>query len=303
MITIGPALNTGIGQHALKYSKLFGTTYYLLGDELPEVERALVFMLPVPWHMECLTYIRSRVKDLQCMTVCETQTVHPDYGLLFKEFKRIAVPSQFCKRVFSAQFPDTEFHVVRAHVPKPSEKPFVFYHIGNICDPRKQFREILQAFVRLNEPNTRLVVKATCKKDVDIQIPRVTVINGLLPEEKMNEVHDTSDCYVSFSTSEGVGLGAVEAAMRDKPVIITDYGGAPEYIKTPYLIDCETQTLEQDDFLFQKGMTWGKPNFDQLLEYMRDAYAKRLRYMDHSHTKKVVSGDSVRCELSLIFSG
>lgn len=303
MITIGPALNTGIGQHALKYSKLFGTTYYLLGDELPEVERALVFMLPVPWHMECLTYIRSRVKDLQCMTVCETQTVHPDYGLLFKEFKRIAVPSQFCKRVFSAQFPDTEFHVVRAHVPKPSEKPFVFYHIGNICDPRKQFREILQAFVRLNEPNTRLVVKATCKKDVDIQIPRVTVINGLLPEEKMNEVHDTSDCYVSFSTSEGVGLGAVEAAMRDKPVIITDYGGAPEYIKTPYLIDCETQTLEQDDFLFQKGMTWGKPNFDQLLEYMRDAYTKRLRYMDHSHTKKVVSGDNVKRELGLIFSG
>lgn len=303
MITIGPALNTGIGQHALKYSKLFGTTYYLLGDELPEVERGLVFMLPVPWHMECLNYIRSRVKDLQCMTVCETQTVHPDYGLLFREFKRIAVPSQFCKRVFSAQFPDTEFHVVRAHVPKPSEKPFVFYHIGNICDPRKQFGEILRAFIKLNEPNTRLVVKATCKKDVDIQIPRVTVINGLLPEEKMNEVHDTSDCYVSFSTSEGVGLGAVEAAMRDKPVIITNYGGAPEYIKTPYLIDCETQTLEQDDFLFQKGMTWGKPNFDQLLEYMRDAYAKRLRYMDHSHTKKVVGGDSVKREFGLIFSG
>ena len=28
-------------------------------------------------------------------------------------------------------------------------------------DPRKNFRDILQAFVRLNEPNTRLLVKAT----------------------------------------------------------------------------------------------------------------------------------------------
>ena len=301
MIIIGPPLNTGIGQHAMKYSKLFGTTYYLLGDKLPEVERGLVFMLPVRWHMEYLTYIRTRVKNLQCMTVCETQTVHPDYGLLFNEFDKIAVPSNFCKDVFSAQFPDTQFHVVRAHIPPPPEKPYTYYHIGNIMDPRKQFREILRAFIRLNEPNTRLVVKATCKKDVDIQIPRVTVINGLLPEEKMNELHDTSDCYVSFSTSEGVGLGAVEAAMRDKPVIITDYGGAPEYIKTPYLIDCDTQTLEQDDFLFQKGMTWGKPNFDQLLEYMRDAYTRRVRYMDHSHTKEIVDGHSVRD--SLIFSG
>ena len=70
MIIIGPGLNTGIGKHALKYSKLFGRGYYLLGDKLPEAERGLVFMLPVRWHMEYLTYIRTRVKDLQCMTVC-----------------------------------------------------------------------------------------------------------------------------------------------------------------------------------------------------------------------------------------
>ena len=97
---------------------------------------------------------------------------------------------------------------------------------------------------------------------------------------------DLSDCYVSFSSSEGVGMGAVEAAIRDKPVIITNYGGAPEYVKTPYTIDCELQELQNDDFLFKKGMQWGKPNKEQLLEFMNDAYEKRLRYMDHSHTKR-----------------
>ena len=51
----------------------------------------------------------------------------------------------------------------------------------------------------------------------------------------MEDIHAKSDCYVSFSSSEGIGLGAVEAALRNKPVIITDFGGAPEYIKTPYL--------------------------------------------------------------------
>ena len=160
-------------------------------------------------------------------------------------------------------------------------------------DPRKNFTEVVRAFVRLNEPNTRLVVKATCNQNIDIQFPRIEVINGLVSEEKLDEIHNTSDCYVSFSHSEGVGMGAVEAAMRDKPVIITNYGGAPEYIKTPYLIDCELEKLEQDDFLFQKGMEWGKPNFDQLLGFMRDAYEKRVRVMDHTHTRALVGRDNI----------
>ena len=151
----------------------------------------------------------------------------------------------------------------------------------------------MRAFIRLNEPNTHLIVKATCNRDIDIQLPRVEVINGLVSEEKMDEINHRSDCYVSFSHSEGVGMGAVEAAIRDKPVIITNYGGAPEYIKTPYLIDCELEKLEQDDFLFQKGMEWGKPNFDQLLGFMRDAYEKRVRYMDHTHTRELVGRKNV----------
>ncbi len=155
------------------------------------------------------------MKKVSCMTVCETETVHEDYGLLMKAFKRVAVPSEFCKRVLSRQFPNNEFYVIHAYIPKVKEKPYVFYHIGNIADPRKNFKGILQAFIRLNEPNTRLVVKATCTRDMDIRLPRVEVINGMVSEEKLNTIHDTSDCYVSFSHSEGVGMGAVEAAVRD----------------------------------------------------------------------------------------
>ena len=88
-------------------------------------------------------------------------------------------------------------------------------------------------------------------------------------------------------------MGAVEAALHDKPIVITDYGGAPEYIKTPYTIECELQELERDDFLFKKGMVWGKPNPNQLLEFMRDASQKRLRYMDHTFTKNLVGRDNV----------
>lgn len=301
MIVIGPSLLTGIGNHAKKYTKLFlpDSKYFEIGSKLPETKHALIFILPVQDHLEYVKYVRTQVKNLACMTVCETETVHEDYGLIMKEFKRVAVPSEFCKKVLSRQFPDNDFYVIHAHIPQPTEKPYTFYHIGNVMDPRKKFKDILQAFIRLNEPNTRLVVKATANTDVHIQLPRVEVINGLISDEEMDDLHNRCDCYVSFSHSEGVGMGAVEAALRNKPVIITNYGGAPEYIKTPYTIDCELQELEQDDFLFKKGMVWGNPNFDQLLEFMRHAYDNRVREMDHEHTKKLVGRENVLKEFIL----
>ena len=301
MIIIGPHLKTGIGQHALKYVELFlpDGQYCEIGKQLPESDNGLIFVIPTRDHIEYIKYAKTKVKNLACMTVCETETVHEDYGLIMKEFKRVAVPSEFCKRVLSRQFPDNEFYVIHAHIPQPKEKPYTFYHIGNIMDPRKKFRDILQAFVRLNEPNTRLVVKATSNQAVQIQFPRVEVINDMLSEEDMDTLHNRCDCYVGFSHSEGVGMGAVEAAMRDKPVIITNYGGAPEYIKTPYTIDCGLQELERDDFLFKKGMVWGEPNFDQLLEFMRHAYDTRVRHMDHEHTKNLVGRKNVLEEFIL----
>lgn len=305
MIIIGPSLLSGIGQQGFKYTKLFdGAKYHELGTVYPESDYGLIYVLPIQGHMAHIEYAKKRVKHLACMTICETETVHEDYGLIMKEFKRVAVPSEFCKRVFSRQFPKNTFYVIHAHVPDPpKEKPYTFYHIGNILDRRKNFKAILEAFVRLNEPHTRLLVKATCNKDVKLNIPRVEIINGLVSDEEMDKIHDRSDCYVSFSHSEGIGLGAVEAALRDKPVIITGYGAPSEYVKTPYVIDCELGEVGVNDFLFKKDMLWGNPNFDQLLEFMRHAYENRVREMNHAYTRKLISKENVLHEFILNVMG
>jgi|TARA_R110000823_G_C15894033_1_gene496267 glycosyltransferase involved in cell wall biosynthesis len=299
MIIVGPQLNSGIGQHAFKYTKVFeNASYHVIGSELPESEHGLMFLLPVKSHVDYIKYAKTRVKNMALMTVCETETVHEDYGLIMEQSKNIMVPSVFCKQVLSRQFPGNDFYIIHAHIPPP-DRPYTFYHIGNIMDDRKNFRGILEAFMRLNKPNVKLVVKATCNQDVQINLPNVEVINGLISDEEMDKLHDRCDCYVSFSKSEGVGMGPVEAALRDKPVIITNFGGSPEYVKTPYTIECELQELERDDFLFKKGMIWGKPNPNQLLEFMQDAYDKQIRYMNHEHTKKLVGKENILQEFLL----
>ena len=40
-------------------------------------------------------------------------------------------------------------------------------------------------------------------------------------------------------------------------------------------------------------MQWGKPNMEQLMEFMEDAYNKILRYMDHAKTRFLTSKENV----------
>ena len=60
-------------------------------------------------------------------------------------------PSEYCKKIFERQFPNKHFYVVHAHI--PDKRPYTFYHIGNVYDPRKNFNKILECFIRLNKPD------------------------------------------------------------------------------------------------------------------------------------------------------
>jgi|DEB0MinimDraft_6_1074348.scaffolds.fasta_scaffold07255_2 glycosyltransferase involved in cell wall biosynthesis len=310
MIFIGPTLMSGIGQVTKKYSELFGgkfiqTEHY---NHVPPDEDVFIFALPIERDISAIKELQKFSKSVVCMSVCETETVHPDYGTLFQLFDSIMVPSEFCQQVFSRQFPDKTFHVLHHWVPRPIVRPkkyletspgtYVFYHIGNILDNRKNSRKIIESFIRLNMDNCILILKATCLQPVHFSIPNVYVINELLDDEQMQDIHRKAHCYVSFSNSEGVGMGAVEAAMNDKPVIITEYGGAKNYIKTPYLISCERTAVGKDDFLYTKDLMWGKPNFTELMTYMKDAYDKQLKKMDHTFTRHLVSEENIKKEFS-----
>ena len=290
----------------LKYSELLDGKVVDICDTSVDFTDADVFAfaLPIPIWLERLKKIKLVAKNVVCMTVCETETVHIDYGLLFAMFKTILVPSEFCRNIFSRQFPDTEFKVVRHWEPLPepcpdrsNAKKYVFYHIGNILDHRKQIGKIVSAFQDLELPDAQLVLKATCKEPVKVKIPNVLVLNGLLPKDQLDKIHDSCDCYVSFSNSEGVGMGAVEAALRDKPVIISKYGGAVEYINTEYAINCRMKTVGVDDFLYSAYMFWGDPDYEELKRYMKHAYDNKIRHVNHEYTRILLEKETIRSQL------
>lgn len=294
---IGPNLLSGIGQVTKQYADLVGGDY-VENDSRPSpvnYDIGFAFVLPIEHHLANVDALMARCTKKMYMTVCETETVHPVYEILVRRYKTLYVPSEFCRTVFSRQFPQGDWRLLRHTavsdpLPAPKTPEYTFYSIGNMADPRKNIRMLLEAFIRLGLPGTRLVLKATCLRPYECRIPNVTVINGLLSNEELMDIHRTSHCYVNCSYSEGVGMGAVEAAMHGRPVIITDYGGLKEYIpSTPFVVGCDRCTVGQDDFLYTKDMVWGSPRLSELIDHMRTCALQRIETWDHELSRKLVS--------------
>jgi glycosyltransferase involved in cell wall biosynthesis len=290
-VFLGPTLLSGIGQVMKKYAQCLGGTFYQFGEVIPDGARVtLCFLLPVREFVDLAVGYNPEF----VMTVCETEPVHATYKIIFDLFpNRVLVPSEFCRDIFKRQF-GVDAHVFRHCTPlhrmNPVKKlPYVFYTIGNMNDERKNFRMILEAFERCNfGDEAALIVKSTSKDDIQITMPRVHVINGLISDESMDHIHDSGDCYINCSSSEGVGMGAVEAAIRDKPVIITDYGGLQEYVKTPFIVKTTKECVGKHDFLFEPHMIWGKPNIEDLIENMKSCMGRHYVW-DHTHTRDITS--------------
>ena len=294
---VGPNVLSGIGQVTRKYANLVDGEYveFHQTPQKSEYDRCFVFMLPIEHQLKQIDEITKKCKKCYYMTVCETETVHPSYGILQK-YKPMFVPSDFCKNVLERQFPEMECTVLRHHAPprvrdapKLKTRPYNFYTICNALDPRKNIRMLLSAFSHCNLPDARLVIKSTAAKPLSLNIPNVMVINGLVTDEQMEKIHDGCHCYVNCSHSEGVGMGAVEAAMRGKPIIITDYGGLKEYVKTPWVVPCKLGEIGFDDFLFTNDMQWGHPHYQTLVKHMRECYTARVMGFDHRHTREIMN--------------
>jgi glycosyltransferase involved in cell wall biosynthesis len=294
---IGPILLAGIGQVTNRYAQLMNGEYCEFG-RTPKDDRydvGFAFVLPVQQHLDAVDALMKRCTKKIYMTICETETVHPVYGELVARYKRLYTPSEYCRNVFSRQFPHGDWRVIRLwqtvyEGPVTSIVPvsdaYTFYTIGNVIDPRKNIKMLIEAFMRLNMPNTRLVLKATCHTPVKWNLPNVVVINGLLDDASLEDVHRQSHCYINCSHSEGVGMGAFEAALRNKPVIITSYGGLKEYVQTPFVVDASTLvSVGVDDFLFTKDLVWGKPSLDDLIKHMRTCAEGRITEWDHFLSK------------------
>jgi len=280
---IGPPPLAGIGQVMLKYAKLANGEYLTFDDPIREsYGKVLCFLLPIEDFIIKANIYKERSGSFFAMTVCETDPVSPGYEYILKNYKCL-VPSEFCRGIFQKQF-GIDTSILRHYTPPVPIVPvdrseYVFYSIGNLIDPRKNVKMMLEAFIRCDfGVNAKLLLKSTGNRPLNIKLKNVEVIDNLISEEDLETLfHRNSHCYINCSFSEGVGMGAVEAAIRGKAIICTDFGGLQEYVDTPFILKTKRAPIgNHAEFLYSREMEWGIPNIDDLISCMKFCYHHRV---------------------------
>nr|WP_255679628.1 glycosyltransferase [Methylocystis sp. WRRC1] len=146
---------------------------------------------------------------------------------------------------------------------------------------RAAFSEVEQAFlvVKLHLPgNVDRDLLHDLRKEME-DIPNATLIVARLSEHEMEMLREASDCLVSAHRSEGYGLNIAEFMALGKDVVATNYSGNTEFFSesTGYAVDYRLVEIETQAGPYLPGYVWAEPNFDSLVDQMKQAFADRGR--------------------------
>lgn len=139
----------------------------------------------------------------------------------------------------SAQLNIIPYHIDtdRFNVKINKSKVFQFLYVGYI-EPRKQVREIVEAFEQLNRDDCILLLIGDYQYESNELMEKIENIKSIdykggIPHSEIAKYFQTSHCLLSFSQSETFGITVQEALACGIPVIYKRSGG-PEHFVPDY---------------------------------------------------------------------
>jgi autotransporter strand-loop-strand O-heptosyltransferase len=190
----------------------------------------------------------------------------------------------------------------------PEKDTFDFLVVGQF-QRRKSTLEIVKAFLKAfpedNKVRLYLSVDTLYPSDEYHSTEERLSANGIF-DKRIIPVHfetrdeyvrrlQTCDVYVQCSRSEGFGLPGIEAMACGAVSILENWGGSTEYSRGALLVN--VPKLEKPEGIYgnwQVPGMWGSPDFDHLVEVMRDA---RNNYKTHKE-KALVTSEMIRTKFS-----
>ena len=306
----------GMGRAAIEYEKIFKKMgynvkcmewYEFMSGRRKQIEPADIlfsFVVPQISLIKLLTSIVSQYDRTYGMTVWETAEVPVYFKTYAQLFNVMFAPSMFTATMFNPVLTVLPHHVsstsyalkeVNTGIKHILATPgYKFYSISDFVDSRKNITQLVKGFLECNFVGAKLVLKHNRTPPKIAEHPNIINIIGEFTDKDLEFIHDVCHCYVNMSFSEGVGLGILEAAIRDKPIIMTDYGGQSEYVETPWMVKTQMGPVGFDEFLYTKNMQWGIPEYDEYKRMLQDVYDKDVKKYDHQETRKLVSMKNIR---------
>jgi glycosyltransferase involved in cell wall biosynthesis len=270
-----------------------------------EIEHDAVVVCSTPvWHRQLAAEAAGRL--LVAYSTWEADRLPGSRVILLNRYDRVFVPSRFNAAVFQASGVTVPVRVIPHIVrPAPDAEPpptrtdrFVFYLIA-AWSTRKAVLDTVEAFAAAftDRDDVVLVIHTTSEDKIAAprptwvtlagalagrrKLPEVTLSTRLLTRAEVDALHARGDCFVSLSRGEGWGLGAFDAAAHGNPVVVTGWGGTPEFLPDdyPYLVeyDLVATTAEEPDAWWrpQVGEHWAKARTEHAASLLRGIFEHR----------------------------
>ena len=202
---------------------------------------------------------RNKKKFIVIYTTWETTIIPDAWTEVLNQVDLVLVPCNWNKQTFQSSGVRTPIEVI-PHIydlpstpyQKPFQKnlPYRFYSIGELCRRKGQLENLecyLDSFTA-DDPVV-LTIKAsryfflTKRRSENIvrkiwekykNPATVELIDYYLPQDALEQLHQSSHCFLSLTKGEGWGLGAFEAGGLGNPVLIPRMGGQADFLPKDY---------------------------------------------------------------------
>lgn len=153
------------------------------------------------------------------------------------------------------------------------------------------------------------------KDSMDTKIlPNVYVVYGDLTDEEMSDLyaHPKVKAHISFTRGEGFGRPLLEAALTNKPILVSDWSGHKDFLNSETSILLKGSLTKVHPSVVWKGVInegteWFTVDYGTAISYMRDvvdnykAYSEKSRKTYH-HIKTNFSFDAMTDRLNAILT-
>ena len=184
-------------------------------------------------------------------TPWESTDLQPGWLQRMKMCDEIWTTSTWNKHIFESHLQQEVFVYLHGidHAYSPSRRsftngePFTFLHLGEPFN-RKAGQLVVEAFINLygNNPNYRLIMKATNNHNLEINAPggdwsaspdtfynNIFIVTKIMTDAELLSLYANSHCFVYPSWGEGFGFNPLQAMAMGIPTICT--GAWAEYEK------------------------------------------------------------------------
>lgn len=219
-------------------------------------------------------------------TMWETTELPPSFYEELSQFDQVIVPCKQNREIF------LPYHDNVSVVPlgidpalwpicdEPSNETFTFVTGGSNWW-RKGLDIVLDAFIKLDNPNTRLIMKLSpdaYKSMPKMGLPNnVTIHTDWMSQDEEYKLYSQGDCFVSASRGEGFGLIPLQVMSMGVPTIISDTTGHQEFSHlATHALPC-SKTAVHPQYFYQGGL-WDEVDTDELVIAMSSHVKNKAKY-------------------------